>query len=192
MKNITGNTIVRRIALKGVALTAALLTLSACNLNPQTNPMDGIGFREARFQEISDMREYRQCRDEGVELDAKARSSGSAGQYLASAKLLEKCETEVGQDAASLAVDERMRAYALGIQNYIKGGDLETASRNLARFKEAFAGKDLYFTSGASFTETMESILGQKRPGVIADLASLNVNNELKSEMRRMRYWKRK
>ena len=192
MKNITGNTIVRRIALKGVALTAALLTLSACNLNPQTNPMDGIGFREARFQEISDMREYRQCRDEGVELDAKARSSGSAGQYLASAKLLEKCETEVGQDAASLAVDERMRAYALVIQNYIKGGDLETASRNLARFKEAFAGKDLYFTSGASFTETMESILGQKRPGVIADLASLNVNNELKSEMRRMRYWKRK
>ncbi len=190
MKNITGNTIVGRMPLRGVALSVALLTLSACNLNSQNNPMEGIGFREARFQEISDMREYRQCRDDGVELDSKARSSGSAGQYLASARLLEKCETELGQDAASLAVDERMRAYALGIQNYIKGGDLKTASRNLARFKEAFAGKDLYFTSGSSFIETMESVLGKKRPGAFADLALLNVNNELKSEMRRIRYWK--
>jgi hypothetical protein len=177
--------------LRVVAMSAALLTISACNLNNQANNMEGIGFREARFQEISDMKEYRQCRDDGVELDAKARSSGSVGQYLSSARLLEKCEAELGQDTATTALDERMRSYALGIQNYIKGGDLQMASRNLARFKEAFAGKDLYFTSGASFTETMESILGQKGSGAFSATASLNVNSELISEMRRVRYWKR-
>ncbi|HIJ44101.1 MAG: hypothetical protein V1253_00855 [Alphaproteobacteria bacterium] len=191
MKQTVENSIVGRIPLRGIALSAALLTVSACNLNTQTNAMEGIGFREARFQEISAMREYRQCRDDGVELDTKARSSGSAGQYLASARLLEKCETELGQEAANLAVDERMRAYALGIQNYIKGGNLETAARNLERFKKAFTGKDLYFTSGASFIETMESILGQKRPHEFGDLAALNVSYELKNEMRRIRYWKR-
>lgn len=191
MKQTIGTSIVGRVPIGGIALTAALLAVSACNMTTQTSAMEGIGFREARFQEISAMREYRQCRDDGVELDTKARSSGSAGRYLASARLLEKCETELGQESVKLAVDERMRAYALGIQNYIKGGDLETAARNLERFKKAFTGTDLYFTSGASFVETMASILGQKRPHEFGDVAALNVNDELKSEMRRIRYWKR-
>ena len=191
MKKTIGNSIVGRTPLRGIALSAGLLAISACSMNFEPNVMEGIGFREARFQEISAMREYRQCRDDGVALDTKARSSGSAGQYLASAKLLEKCETELGQEAANLAEDERMRAYALGIQNFIKGGDMEMASRNMKRFKKAFAGKDLYFTGGASFIDTMESIMGQKRPGELGDFAALNVNGELKSEMRRLRYWKR-
>ena len=191
MKQTVENSIVGRIPLRGIALSAALLTVSACNLNTQTNAMEGIGFREARFQEISAMREYRQCRDDGVELDTKARSSGSAGQYLASARLLEKCETELGQEAANLAVDERMRAYALGIQNYIKGGNLETAARNLERFKKAFTGKDLYFTSGASFIETMEILLGLRDRMAVGEFSIANVSGELKTELRRVRYWTR-
>ena len=191
MKKSNRKLFIGQIGMRGIAASAILLAVSACNMSSQINTMEGIGFREARLQEISDMREYRQCRDDGVELDAKARSSGSAGQYLASAKLLEKCETGLSQNSASLAVDERMRAYALSTQNYIKGGELEKASRNLERFQKAFPDKDLYFISGASFIETMESILSQKRPDAFAKLASLNVNRQLKSEMRRMHYWKR-
>lgn len=191
MKQIIGTPNTGRIPLLGITLTAGLLLISACSLSAQTKPMEGIGFREARFQEISALREYRKCRDDGFVLDTKARSSGSTGQYLASARLLEKCETELGPEAANLALDERMRAYALGIQNYIKGGDLETAARNLERFKKTFTGKDLYFTSGTSFVETMGSILGQKNPNEFGNFAALNVNDDLKSEMRRLRYWKR-
>ena len=179
-----------RLAFRGAALSAVLLALGACNLNTQTNAPEGIGFREARFQEISAMREYRQCRDDALELDTQARTTGNAGRYVASAKLLEKCETRLGPEAASLNVEERMRAYALSVQNYIKGGDVEGATANFDRFKRAFPDKDLYYPGGASFRETMEVLLGNKEPSELGRFAGLNVNGDLKSEMRRVRYWK--
>ena len=177
---------------RSIALTAALLALGACNMNSQTNQAEGIGFREARFQEISAMREYRACRDEALELDSQARVSGSPGRHLASARLFEKCEADLGPAAAGVAVDERMRAYTLGILNYLKGGDIEKARENFMRFKEAYPSNDLYFVDGSSFVETMEVLLGRKGPWDIGRVAALNVNDALKDEIRRVRYWKRK
>ena len=104
-----------------VGLTAALL-ISACQTT--TSPSEGIGFLEARFQEISAMESYRGCVDDAAQLDADARAKGNPGGYLASARLIEKCEADLGPEAAHVAVEERMRTYALGIVNYTKGGDL--------------------------------------------------------------------
>ena len=172
-------------------MAAVLLALSACNMNGQVNPMEGIGFREARFQEISAMQQYRQCRDDAIALDEQARSTGNAGRYLASARLLEKCEAEVGPEATGVAQDERMRAYALSVQNYLKGGDVAKAGENFEAFKQAFPGKDLYFFDGSSFIETMAALFGQKKDSDFGKFAMLNVNDTLKGEMRRVRYWKR-
>ena len=191
MKSIVSSSSVKRLVPRGVALTAILLALSACNLNSQVNPLEGIGFREARFQEISAMREYRQCRDDAVELDTQARTSGNVGRYLASAKLLETCEANLGPEAATVAVDERIRAYALSVQNFLRGGDIEKAAANFEKFQQAFAGKDLYFADGSSFIETMKVLLNQKEPSAYGRFAALNVNDDLKGEMRRVRYWKR-
>lgn len=171
----------------------ALGLLGACSMNGQSSggPDSGIGFREARFAEISAMREYRSCRDEALELDRQARSRGSSAQYLASAKLIAKCESALGPEMAGIAREERMRAYALVIQNRLKGGDIAGARAGLEKFKSAFAGSDLYFADGTSFAETMELVLGLREPTDVGEFSLANVNGALKSELRRARYWKR-
>ena len=83
-----------------------------------------------------------------------------------------------------------MRAYALGIQDYLKGGDVAKTSETLGKFRQAFPGKDLYYSDGSSFIETMSALLGQKEKSDYGRFAMLNVNETLKGEMRRIEYWK--
>ena len=111
---------VRRIPM--ILLTGLLL--SACNLHTAQKAEEAIGYREARFEQISAMRDYRKCRDDAIELDTQARKEGSVARYLASARLLEKCEQQLGPNVAQIAQDERLRAYAISIQNYFKGGNI--------------------------------------------------------------------
>jgi hypothetical protein len=171
----------------------SFIGLSACAATTGGgNAADGIGFREARFQEVTAIREYRACRDQGLEMDRKARASGSAGAYLASARVLEKCDAGLGAGSKSVARNERMHAIGLAVQNQFKGGDVEAARRSFGNFKTAFPDHDLYYPDGSSFIVTMEALLGQAEPWTFGEFAALNVNPTLKSEMRRMRYWKRK
>jgi hypothetical protein len=169
-----------------------MAALSACVTSNDQAPAEGIGFRQARHQEIQAMRDWRACRDQALELDAKARVEAASARYLASARLIESCESDLGSEVAgrsNVAKEERMRAYALGIQNHFKGGDVEAARRTLATFKEHFVGQDLYYPDGASFVETMEVLLGLKDRTAVGAMAMTNVNDELKAELRRMRYW---
>jgi hypothetical protein len=174
------------------AAAIALATLAACSSDYGSDPLEGIGYRQARFEQISMMREYRKCRDEGLELDRKARQAGSTGTYLASASILAKCESGLGPDAAGVALDERMRAYALSIQNFFKGGDVERARENFDRFKTRFAKNDFYYPDGSSYVTTMEALLGRRESWTFGEFSTLNINDNLKSEMRRVLYWKNK
>jgi len=186
---MTSNETLRRLAPRVGAVALALFSLAGCVTDGATTSYEGIGFREARFSEISAMRTYRSCRDEAVALDEQARADGSRGRYLASAQLLEKCESELGAEGRGVAVDERMRAYALSVQNYFKAGDMDKARANLGRFRQAFPENDLYYADGSSFTETMELLLGQR--DLKGSFAMLNVNDEVKDEVLRIDYWRR-
>ncbi len=179
----------RAALLAGLALGASLLV--ACNPVSTAQQREGIGFRQARYAEISAMRAYRQCRDDALALDGQARADGSPARYLASARLLQKCEAEVGSEAGSVGQDERMRAYALSIQNYFKGGDVAQARANLQTFKGNFQGADLYFPDGSSFVESMEMLLGLRDRTAVGQFSLANVSADLKSELRRVRYWTR-
>lgn len=174
------------------AVAIPAVVLAACATGNGVDFAEGIGFREARFQQISMMREYRACRDQGVELDRQARNTGSRGKYLTSARVLENCETEIGPDGSGIARHERMRAYALSIQNHFKGGDVERARENFDKFKQTFPRHDLYYPDGSSFTVTMEALLGRTERWTFGEFSALNVNDSVKSEMRRMLYWKNK
>jgi hypothetical protein len=167
----------------------AAVGLSACVSFGAPPASEGIGFRQARFQEISAMRDYRQCRDEAVKLDRQARQSGVVAQYIASARKLEGCEAELGNAAKGLAVEERMRAYGLGVQNYLKGGDLESARRTLDTFQTAFPERDLFFADGASFIETMDVLLHDGKSAGETKLALKNISSPLRDEIRRIRHW---
>ena len=180
----------RRFA-PGLALGVGLTLLAGCGLTTQSNNFEGISFREARYAEVETMREFRACRDEALQLDGLARSSGDTARYLASARLLEGCESNIGPEAASISEEERMRAYGLSVQNYLKGGDAASARENLESFKRAFPDKDLYYADGSSFRETMGVLLGQADSKDFGQFAVLNVGRPLKDEMRRMDHWKR-
>jgi hypothetical protein len=171
-----------------ILATGSVLALAACM---STGSREGIGYREARFNEISAIRSWQSCRDEAIELDRQAREEGSSAQYLASAKLLEKCEADAGPEVGRVPADERMRAYALGSQNYLKGGDVPKARETLERLRDAYPGADLYYANGASFIDTMELLTGVEDRTSQGDLGIANVDSDLKSELRRTHYWKR-
>lgn len=159
--------------------------LSACVTVPQPSG-EGIGYRQARFAEVEAMRAYRACRDEGMALDRQARAAGDAGRYLAVARILEGCEADLGQAAASLNLEERMRAYAVAIQAHLKGGDVAGARAGLERFEAAFAGRDLFFDDGASFIDAMDTVLDGDRAE-----AGANIPRPLADEMARIARWSR-
>jgi hypothetical protein len=181
----------RRTALSGAGLALSLLVLGACTTTGTETADGGIGYREARYAEISALQTFRACRDEALALDEAARASANAGRYLASARMLEGCERELPPEAAGRAVEERMRAYALGIQNYVKGGDVAAAQRNLDRFESAFPGRELYLADGSAFTDTMRAVLDQTPEHQLGSLSTLNVDRDVKAELRRVRHWTR-
>lgn len=170
-----------------VSLAAIAVGLSAC----VTGSGEGIGFREARYAEMSAITSWRSCRDEGLELDRQARDGGSSARYLASAQLLEKCESDVGAGAAKVTADERMRAYALSAQNYLKGGDVGKSRETLDKLKQNFPNADLYYANGASFVDTMEFLTGIRDKSTVGIIGVSNVDDEFRSELRRSQYWKR-
>ncbi len=180
----------KKRAASGLSLLLVGVALSACVTQPPSFG-SGIDFRESRYNEISAMREYRECRDHALELDREAQAKHDPAKYLASARMIERCEAKLGPDVAGIAVDERMRSYALTIQNHLKGGDIEQARANLDKFTSNFDGRDLYFADGSSFVQTMEVLLGKRGAGSIGRYSDANVNNELKAELRRVRYWER-
>ena len=60
-----------------IAVVAGVaLVLSACNTQTTAMQNEGIGFRQARFAEISAMRDYRQCHEAALTLDRQARAQG--------------------------------------------------------------------------------------------------------------------
>ena len=183
-----------RLSYGRAATTGAVLALTAflgaCQTLTTGSAMEGIGFRQERFQEISAMQTYRACVDDAVKLDAEARAQGNPGGYIASARLIEKCEAELGPEAATVAQEERMRAYALSVLNYLKAGDVQSSRANLETFKRTFAGYDLYLANGASFTDTMELLTGGKSVPSPYEVSLLNVNRDVKAELQRVRFWK--
>ena len=172
------------------AVLALTAFLGACQTLSTGNAVEGIGFRQERFQEISAMQTYRACVDDAVKLDAEARTQGNPGGYIASARLIEKCESELGPEAATVAQEERMRAYGLSVLNYLKAGDVQSSRANLETFKRTFAGHDLYLANGASFTDTMDLLTGGKSVPSPYEVSLLNVNRNVKTELQRVRFWK--
>ena len=173
-----------------LAVVACSVIVSAC-IPASTAGTEGIGFRQARFQELSAMKSYRTCVDDAMERSSQARQKSHPSGYLAAARLLEKCEAGLGPEAKTIATEERMRAYALGIINYLKAGDTATARKNLDIFRKTFGEYDLGLPGGGSFVDTVEVLTGGKSDDHPFESAMLDVNEDLRREVQRIRFWKR-
>ncbi|MBO6783355.1 MAG: hypothetical protein JJ899_08825 [Alphaproteobacteria bacterium] len=183
-----------RSALRRVGLLAgAMVVLAACGMNSKTSaPVNDVSFRESRFQQMQKIQAFEACRDEGLMLDSQARSRGSTGAFITSARVLSGCTADLGDAASAIPQTERMRVDALAVTNYFKGGDVEQARRRFDAFKASHSGSDLYFGDGSSFIETTELLLGRSEPMSFGTFAAANVNDTVKREMRRMNHWKDK
>ena len=169
------------------------LVASGCNvtMSGMQGTGEGIGYRQARFVEMNEMKAWRSCQEQALKLDETARSNGSASQYLASAKALKLCETSVSSQTAGINIQERMRSIAVASLNFLRGGNIEKARSTFEDFKTHFKGNDLRFADGSSYLDTMKMLLGMDEPTSIGALSTANVNSSLKAELRRTRYWER-
>jgi len=127
------------------------------------------------------------CRQEAFALDAKARDSGNAGQYAASARIAERCLAAAPTDPDRTL--DVMQVMALAIQNHAKAGDAVRARELLEDYARRFPERDLYFEDGTAFAPTMAMALGQGDLEDAAATSVANVNPALKTERRRTAYW---
>lgn len=172
-------------------LTALAALLAGCVSVPFAGIEEGIGYREARYHQVQQVRDYRECRAHGIELDKQARAAGEPARYLAAARVLEGCEGDLGT-AANLALEERMRALGLAVQARLKGGDLDGARVALERFETGFEGRDLYFDDGTSFLDSMQALLVAGGDGGRAAPPTANLPVAVKDELRRIADWRRR
>lgn len=174
------------------AVVAIALALAACGTTNEPNLADTAAFRMERYEEMQRVQEFGQCSQEGLTLDAEARSRASTGAFLSSARVLEGCISEISPSAEAVPEQQRMRVHALATINYFKGGDVGAARRSLDHFKANHTGKDLYLGNSTSFVESVEVLLGRTDGIKIGEFAALNVDTGLKREIRRINYWKNK
>ena len=173
-----------------VAIVGAI-GLSACLQTTASTDRANAGFSETRAAENIAIQDWRECREEALTLDRLARQGRSAARYLGSARLLEKCEIGLEPSVAKRIGNDLLRADALTIQNYLKGGDVAQARENLAKLKSAFPEQELRFPDGSSVIATMELLLDQRDRDDVTNFASINASEAVKMELRRVRYWKR-
>ena len=183
---------VKRNGIRIMVIGLAGITLSGCMTtgNQANSPADIAEYRQARFQEMTGLQNYQNCRKEVLQLSDQARLQKSPGGYLTSAQVAEKCIAGVAEHKHVIPQGERMKLHSVAVLNYLRAGDIASANSAFERFKTAYPEKDLYFTDGTSFIKTMEAFLERTDKQSFGEFAALNVNRGVKREMRRINHWK--
>ena len=138
-------------------------------------------------------RSYQECIKDGKKIDALAsqNTKNSISLFHKSASVLVKCNDSLKNQNHFISKETQMKNLALGIQNFVKSGDLMQANAYLEVFKSKF-NKDLMYPDGSSFTSNIELILNYKNEVDELNLAMINANPKLKNELKRAWYWSKK
>lgn len=181
MKNIKSK---KTLAFLLLMMPAALSACQPLTLSEATSAVD---YRYERFQVIKLKADYDDCRKTAFALDKGPGANSS--QLLASAKKFESCELMLGKSGNVIDRDMRLKAIAMGVQNYIKGGNLSKARTMLDQFENIADGADLLYPDSTSFVASMRVLLNANSEKSAIRLATLNAKSELKEEIRRAWYW---
>jgi hypothetical protein len=181
-----------KIIVKTVLAFSAVLVIGGCNMNQVSNPLPDTARKISEVEDLMKLKAFNTCRDEGLQHDANARSRGVPGGFLTSARVISSCTAELGRAGSRVDPEERMRITALSVVNYLKGGEVETARRQFEKFKANWPNHDLYLAGGVSFIETADALFGRAADQTFGQFTAMNINDEVKSEMRRLNHWKNK
>jgi hypothetical protein len=169
------------------ATLAIPVTVSACQPTTISGSAAAVEYRYERFADIQVKANYDECRKVAFAIDKDA--GADASRFLASAEKFESCELMLGDASTIIDRDMRLKAIAMGVQNYIKGGDLAKARTMLEHFEQVADGADLLYPDSTSFLASMHVLLNAPRNKNALQLASQNAKGEIKDEIRRAWYW---
>ena len=181
-----------------IIIAVAGISLASCNM-VQTLSQSKQYENKAIENKIASInqghltRSYQKCVEDGKEIDALAsqNTKNSISLFHKSASILVKCNEILKNQNHFISKEVEMKNFALGIQNFVKSGNLSQASTYLEVFKSKF-DKDLMYPDGSSFTSNMELILNYKNEVNEFNLAMINANPKLKNEIKRAWYWSKK
>jgi hypothetical protein len=169
------------------AVLVVPLALSACQSKTMSGSAAAVDYRYERFADMQVKANYDTCRKTAFALDKDAGADTS--RFLASAKKFESCELMLGDAGSIIDSEMRMKAIAMGVQNYIKGGDLAKARTMLEQFEQVADGADLLYPDSTSFFASMNVLLNAPYNKNALQLASQNAKDKIKDEIRRAWYW---
>lgn len=174
------------------------ITLSACSATPRQAENTQITNRQITTeQDITNHVDIEhidivQCNNHAQNIADHAESVASTAQYLAAAKAMNNCVTSALQNRSYKHNPEHkpviMKMMAITALNFIKSGDVDTASREVERFKRVYPRQDLYFADYTSFLDTATALLSLE-PLSASQVTSLNISRVLRNEIERKHYW---
>lgn len=173
------------------------ISLTSCNMAEtmqlSKSKNTAIENRIVSINQANLTRDYQKCVEDGRKFDvlASQHSTNSKSLYHKSAQILTKCKNIITNNNHFVTKENEMKNFALGIQNFVKSGNLIEARVNLNLFKNTF-DKDLMYSDGSSFISNMELLVNYKEPKGELNLAMINANKKLKNELKRSWYWSKK
>jgi hypothetical protein len=165
-----------------------VITMSACSTIPPNTKNQDLDRNADKYTRQADA----ECQDHAQNMANHAESIASNAQYLAAAKAMSSCVSNALQNSAFNPSDEHdvfiMKMMATATLNFIKSGDVNTASREVERFKRNYPNQDLYFADYTSFLDTATALLSLE-PLHSSQLSALNISRVLRDEIERKHYW---
>ena len=179
-------------------ITVALgISLASCNmaerLQLSKNKNTAIENRITSINQASLTRNYQKCVEDGKKIDHLASQDmvNSKSLFYKSANILTKCEEMIGNNNHFVSEENRMKNFALSIQNFLKSGNINQARLKLKTFKNKF-NKGLMYPDGSDFISNIEILVNYQDPKKELNLAMVNANKKIKNELKRAWHWSKK
>lgn len=159
----------------------AVVLLSGCNMTSQT---DSVAVTTSL--PVSE-RMNAQCIEQ-VYSQQSAQNQTEVSQYLALANTAQFCVGDIQYSPQHPDVETAMQFSALAVVNFVKAGDIQSASLALTEFRAKFPQQDLLYDDYTSFVDTA-TVLVKQQEITLHQLTYLNINPTLRAEITRQRKW---
>ena len=175
-----------------IAISAALL-LSGCTSTAQKASIDD---QQGRFSSNTALaapsieRLDAECHSNVIKRENSVGDSADVAQQIALANAASRCIENKSFFPQHPDNQMAMQLNALAVVNFIKAGETQMAEMSLAQFRQQFPQQDLLFADYTSFVDTAVALL-QHRELSVHQLSMLNINKELRQELKRNDYWLR-
>lgn len=166
------------------------LLLSGCNATgvDKQHRLTSHNTVEAPSRTIAD-RLDRVCYTQVLARENSVGASADIAQQIALAKAATRCIENKSFYPKHPDNQIAMQLNALAVVNYIKAGETDLAKHSLASFRATFLQQDLLFADFTSFVDTAVALLEYDALSA-HQLQTLNINKNLRNELKRQEYWR--